>query len=453
MNGNSSADNTGLTAPSSSVSVLKDFEKHGISMSHVTVDESKLLDQGYEKLPDSVIVSLNELLQYVPGVVAEQATRSAADENTSQMLKDAFRCYMKEGMRLSNSLETPGRYRGTLSKDGIPGYSGAAEFEPIEHIELSRTPQLVLHAFDLLSAVTGQYYMANINRRLSTIEESVQKVIDFLKDDKESKIQADQKILSDIASRITSIKTNSVDLQAELSQVNQIKRDALNNINFYTKQLKNMWSPSSSKKSAKQVKVNDLVSGITNSIPQYWCCVELYAKSSLLYVLLAGKSNPDDIDTIWNDLSDLKVNYKETYDLYLSWLSLKLRTKDAKERLAVMPFSLLGTVVSILPGGELVKLVTDIPSDIQESVKQKRENCIAEKLQLCLSGCADLSPVDSIMDSIEKYKLIQNNGFEILKTPDAAYIKFFKETDTSSISNNNTQRDKDVTEIAEYNKS
>lgn len=399
------------------------IEKLGISISNVAVSESQLVEQGYEKLPHTTLAHLNELIRYVPSVAVEQTTRTAANENTTQMLTDAVKIIRKDGLHMGRSHDTPGRYRGMLFSDEGNRLKSFAEFEEIDRIELTKTPQRVLLAFDLLSAITGQYYMANINKQLSNIEKSVQNVLDFLSNDKQSRIYANQEFLADYSARIDSIRANSIERAAVLTQVDLIKRDARSDIEFFNKQLRHSLSASSAKKSA----INRLVSDICSYIPQYWCSVELYAKASLLHVLLVESSSPDDLNAIWNDLSSKKTDYRNSYDESIDRLGRILQKKRAIEKLAVMPFSVLSAFALILPDGGLTKALLEIPSAVQTNIEEKRENRINDKLRFCLADCADLSALELTMNSVERYNMIQNNGFEIIKTQNAAYIKFFKD--------------------------
>ncbi len=408
------------------------LENNGIAITHVSIEENKLIEQGYDRLPDSALISLNELLQYVPGIVADKATRMASEEATEQMLQDAMRVICKDGMRMGHSRKTPGRYSGDLFTDGRRGITGVVELERIDRIELSKTPQIVLHCFDLLSAVTGQYFMASINNRLSNIEEEVREVLDFLEDDKWSQIQTDQKILNGIASRLESIMSTNVERQAKITQVDQIRRETQHNIDFFYMHLR--------KALMKKNKISDIVDSICKFIPQYWCSVRVYALSSLLYVLLSDNANPEDFDATWNEVSCVKADYQANYDEFLAWLNALVRKKNAKGGLAAMSFSFLCTVASIPfsilnpSTGVLIRTLGKLPEEITTSIQKSRGENIQEKLERSLIDCCDLSQVDSCMENIEKYKLLQNNGFEILQTKNAAYIKFLKDEEDKLVS-------------------
>ncbi len=144
--------------------------EYGIEYEMVDVNPEELILQGYTKLPSEVFSRASAIFQYAPGIVANQATRVAANANTKKMLEGAYKVIVKDGMHLASSKATEGAFRGSLLSNLNNQVSGQAELLMINPIELTRVPQYALGVFSIMSAVTGQFYLSEIHDRLAGLE-------------------------------------------------------------------------------------------------------------------------------------------------------------------------------------------------------------------------------------------------------------------------------------------
>ena len=121
------------------------------------------------------------LIQYVPGLVTEAVERADAIKNSKELMKDAYKVVSKNGMHLAKSKATEGAFRGTLLSDTTNKVSGQAELLKIDkNLQIANIPKYALCVFDVLSVVTGQYFLSEINKKLSNIEKQGDRILNFL---------------------------------------------------------------------------------------------------------------------------------------------------------------------------------------------------------------------------------------------------------------------------------
>ena len=146
---------------------LDDFSKLGIGIERIEAENvDDLLEDGYEKTNNNVGANLDAFLQFIP----KHVVNAINNDNVEKVLEGAFKVKIKDGMHLAKSKATEGAFRGTLLSNANNQVAGQAEWLKIDPSQLSPVPNIALGVFDALSIVVGQYYMAQINHKLSSIE-------------------------------------------------------------------------------------------------------------------------------------------------------------------------------------------------------------------------------------------------------------------------------------------
>lgn len=161
------------------------------------------------------------LIQYSP--VGQVITQS-------KQLEGAFRVVFPEG-----SIEKLMEYKNGLlgtpffspNKRGISGHAG---LEKIQGMSVS--PLLV---FTAVSVVTGQYFMAQINRSLEGISKDVKEIISLMLDDKEAKNKAIFEFTKYIQENMEVVRDNADLRIASLTNLQSYLVELSQNISFYKK--------------------------------------------------------------------------------------------------------------------------------------------------------------------------------------------------------------------------
>lgn len=407
------------------VSTSNPLQEYGIEYELVKVNPDELVRQGYTKLPSETLSNVSSIFQFIPGIVANQATLTASEINTKKMLEGAYKVIVKDGMHLAKSKATEGAFRGTLLSNATNQVSGQAEFFKIIPVELSKVPQYALGIFSILSAVTGQFYLSEIHNRLFRLETQVTNIQLYLSDEKKSKLWADEQILNQIFENLRYINKNNIEIQASLSEVKAIKREALGNIRFFNGQIMRIRKNLSAK--SKKEFIEKAVQDIGDYLPQYWCAVNIYSKAQFLEVLISEMDDPEYLENVQADLVKYRDEYLIEYNACKQAFFELLDEAKALNWAGTVPLALTTAASALIPNNA-VKIVVatagTVATGINEHVKTKTKENIEKDVRNFLNICSDVTPIDAVRKSVNDYSLIRNSTIELVQTSDSAYVRY-----------------------------
>lgn len=95
----------------------------------------------------------------------------------------------------------------------------------------------VATCFSLMSLITGQYYLENIHRDLSMINQKVDKILDFLYGDKSAELLSEISFVNDAYSNFNTIMQHEHQKIATLINLQSSKKVAMKDIEFYINDL------------------------------------------------------------------------------------------------------------------------------------------------------------------------------------------------------------------------
>lgn len=223
-----------------------------------------------------------------------------------QEMKGAYKVVFPEGitgtlMKYKNGmLGTP--FIGENGK--IAGHAGLVPLDASKVL----TPVMI---FSAISAVTGQYFMARIDKSLSVISKDVKEIIELIYDEKESDMYAIYDYYEYIKDNMTTIVENESLRISVLSNL-QLNSNKMNsNVKFYNKSIQrkisdlNKVNGDSIFTSKRLDKVQELNSEIENLMHQQSLCYELFCVGKMLEVKIAEIYDKDYYSNIINDFLKL----------------------------------------------------------------------------------------------------------------------------------------------------
>ena len=178
--------------------------------STVKVDETKLAK-----------IENKQLVRYIENNVPN-AGKALADtkkaKDTAELGKGIYRAIIPKGANLDNSRAMKDAFRGTYR--GAKGIKGQANLVSVdEKVKELATKDLANAGYDLASMVVGQHYMAEIDKKLESITEEVDKI---------SKIQ-ESEYKSRVLSLIAEIQTIT-EFQLEIMGNEETRKTKLNDL-------------------------------------------------------------------------------------------------------------------------------------------------------------------------------------------------------------------------------
>lgn len=368
---------------------------------------------GYMKLESGMAARVNSIMQFLPDLIGDAINNSG----------DVYRViYDKSKGVLQESTKYPGQYlANVVSPDSNNGIKELARLQ-----KLSMAPQVVSGIFSVMSMVTGQYFMTQINNHLSSIEERVASIQEFLENDKKSKLQSEEEFLKMTQKSLQFILENESQKQATIASIQKIRMDSLAGVNFYRMQIEGLMNTSN-----KKDKVEDIIKNVYNtccSIYEYWYSLYLYCFAVYLEPVVAQNYNSEYLNMQKDDIFEKCQCYKTNYEKWKTKLEEYIETAkafDPNKILAVLKkFGDNKFVVN--PNTLMLKIIVGEVSNLADDADKKRK---AEKkeetvdLLDMIKNCESIEAIESKQNELMLFDSLFNNQMELIKDHEDIYVK------------------------------
>ena len=261
--------------------------------------------------------------------------------------------------------------------------------------------------------------MMEINKKLDNIQETQQRILDFLEQEKQAEQQANLKVLTDILEGYKHNWDNAQYLQNHHMKVLDIKQTAEKNIIFYQEQIaaaiKKM--PAIHLDQAVRTAITDL----GKLFSQYRMALYLFAFASFLEVMLLGNFRQAYLDQIAAKVQE----YNQHYQIQFSECSDMIK-KYSTESVETKVLAGIGNA-----GKALGKFIGSVPFLAQGPVDEWLQDngdallkCNDEKAQkvAALFSAEEKIGSEVFVDSIRNVAVISNQTTDVLFDGEALYL-------------------------------
>lgn len=392
------------------------LEKVGIHTDIMPLKPSviELEKQGYKKLPRETFGYIGMTLQQIPGLATHSISRSGAYK------------VVIDGPGELQKAKNWNWFYGTV----VEGTNNNIK-EQAKHFELSSTTISVHAVFSIMSAITGQYYLTQINSKLSDINNKIDGIRQFLEADKRSHIWGRQQFIMQTINGLDSIRSNELQKMPTISQLQSIRLEAMADIDFYSVMVQSKISEIkslSSDKGSFHEKALDLLDEISSKLPLYWCSVYLFSMAYYLETVLSDNMDKAFLELVYNEIYKARNNYKNLITNFRIELediienASAYKTNDAVMKLAEVTSKGVNTVFRRT--GDKVQNVADKFAQKNEEKKEKARSEITEHMYSLVEQCSNYKPITEIENNLYQYNTICNySKLEILCTDDDTYVK------------------------------
>lgn len=305
-------------------------------------------DYHYRKLGRAEAAQISGLMQFLP----EEA--------------------ITKGTETLYRIEFPAGANGYLSRHGSGYLSSIHDYQTgefIGHATFVKAQQslALFNTFQALSIVTSQYYLHAINQQLSDIQSKLDKVLEFLYDDKACEIYAEVKVVQEIYENYSSIMQNETTKLAALTAVQRARTISEKNIQFYYRDMNRLASEIKPGGKAKNV-----ISSLRDDLGNYNQAMNLFGICTILEVLLG-----QNYDKSFLDFKEKVLNqHFNTHNIVVAKLQGKLETlKDSG-----------GGVLPSKPSSELVELIDVVSGMLEEKSPVKDFDKIVSRIAMAFTG-------------------------------------------------------------------
>jgi hypothetical protein len=196
----------------------------GVSIPIERLTSLSVIDDGsLVEITDSAVVA--RITQAIP-VVAEKAAKTI----TKQAMENAeiYRMIIPKGETLVQSKDMAGAFRGFFrGSKGVKGHANLVKVaDPSKISKASTVANIGANVLNVGSLVVGQYYMAEISKKLETMSKNINRISDFQDKEFKSRIMSLLALVGEISQFSVEIIENDELRTIKLSALEGMKADA-----------------------------------------------------------------------------------------------------------------------------------------------------------------------------------------------------------------------------------
>ena len=398
----------------------------------VQLADGAIIDSQYKKLDDSTFSRINNLFRNVP--------HYALMLNANQMTADAYTViYDKSIGTLQQSASNRDRFRANIVEFGTNNkVRGQAELEKFE-LKLM-TPAIAM--LDIASIVTSQYYLASINRKLTSIDKKIDSIQRFLEESKRSSMWADGQFIKDVSNKIYDISQNEYYRIATLTSIQMIRRNALSNVKFYHEQLTKFVSESLNTDEKSHVETRNRLDQFYDHFEELSYAIYTYGFAYIVEVYLAQISDVSFLVNVREELSSIIEDYQKDYSQSLKdyMNNVKSVNTDALTDYFAKDVPVLSFIPYSGPGSNIFSFVKTassfayIAATIDKAVKEKNKGDINIQVNDIVDHIKKSGEIiESTVQAISQLEDFYSKSMELLITSDSAYVRIEESTEVENV--------------------
>lgn len=391
--------------------------KHQISVVKTEDTADSLLSRGFRKVADNEVSQLTAVFQFTPQLAMSKAYRAAVDTAFSAATEGTFIVRLDAGMHLCKSSLTPEAYRGVGLSNTTNQIAGNAELLPNDAIlTVSNAPQIALSVFNVASLITGQYFMTQINAKLSDLSRSIEHIEQYFDVARRAELRAAFEELEDIFNQHQLIKMNTVRLTSTATALSQIQHIALKSINLCQDQIGSELKISDRKDKDSEIKKR--IDRIGQYLIEYQYAVQLYSVSEIIAVQLLNDIDPGSLSTRHGKIISKARQYKELLEKCKNGLkvyidnSKALNNRNPIQNIVSVGSGALVQAVSGDRGAQAAINTTKVVDSLFKDHQEKIKNTLVEATNYYLNQASHTDDIDKPAQSLHGYIDIVSNSIE-----------------------------------------
>lgn len=247
----------------------------GMEIKSCEVMDKIYTQEKYKKLnfTSSQRIQIEALFQYLPEIAATNVLSSAYTIKFPEGVSSTLMSYKKGG-------------KGTSIVGENGKIVGHASLEKLE------AQTVVFNAFNLMSVASGQYFLSEINSQLRTLNQGIDKILEFLYSDKKAELMAEVSFAKYAYHNYASIMSHDEQRVATIGSLQGAKKVAMKDIEFYMSDLSDI---SNSKGNDDPAELIDKAFRIKSCLE---LSMQLYVISTLLEIYYSQNSDKDYISFV-----------------------------------------------------------------------------------------------------------------------------------------------------------
>lgn len=235
------------------------------------------------KLTSEQKMQISELLQHVPAAAA------------TGTMAGAYRVSFPKGLPHTLIRLKRGGFGSQIVEAGQKGIRGSASFYPM------MVQATVYGVFTAMSIATGQFFLGQINKELRMINQKLDEILKYLYEEKKAELLAEVFFVKYACDNYDSIMSDEAQRMATIGSIQQAKKVAMKDIEFYIKHLESKIEFEAKQKFDTLVKLKDVE--IMPNTENLEMSLQLYCMSSLMEAYYARNFENTYVEYVENNIN------------------------------------------------------------------------------------------------------------------------------------------------------
>ena len=351
---------------------------------------------------------------FVPVMDSLQRIGSQLIGTSAQQTETLYRATLPEGaLSMFKAKDGSGLIGAARGSNGI----GQTRFTPVDNAvsgSVSQVPSI--NPYMLVIAAT----LTSVNMKLNDIKQFQNRIMEFLEQKEQSKLEGNLSYLSDILNNYKLNWNNERYISTNHIKVSDIKQEAEQSINLFKKQLEAFLEDETVFHSTK--KTTNTLNNLMSQMTDYRLSIYLYGFSSYVEILFLSNFESAYLQNIAEKISNYSLEYRviytNVYTAFEKYLNKSLRSIASCGMSGITKG--LGIVAGKIPKVKETQLGEKL-SNKAESIKDWNiKNNMQIARNLALQQKVDIS---MFIDGIEKIDYLYNQPLNILISKDTLYIE------------------------------
>lgn len=218
------------------------------------------------------------------------AIRGFAEMDLASSLASAYYVKFPQGLPHTLTALHQGGFGSMIRENNK--FVGSASFYPME------VQALLLKAFTLMSAVTGQYFLSQINNQMQKMNMKLDEILEFLYGDKKAELISEMTFVTHAYQNYVSIMSHDEQRKAIIVSLQESRKVALKDIEFFISDLDNK----ANQKTSNYWDISQIVDKSLQSKDSLELAEQLYVMSGILECFYAQNLDDDYISRLKEDV-------------------------------------------------------------------------------------------------------------------------------------------------------
>lgn len=404
-------------------------DSYGIEFFNNEFLPTELESLGYRKMSLAEVQYIEPLFQLAPQLIVDKINSDAVKNAFKAATENSYKCLLDPSMHLATTKGTTDVFIGTGLDNATNKVKGQARWiKQDTMLSVSNAPQIALNAFNALSVVTGQYFMAQVNANLLEIKDGINEIKQYFEADRQSKLETVLQELYEIIDHISFITNDPKRVHTTLIQIDDIRKVAKTDINFYKKQIENIINITSY--SDKETVIKNNIETLRKYMVQYRYAVNVYNLAHSVKIYFNNITDIEELSLYRNEISDIVNQYIIVFDKTNKWAEdyldkAKILNNESKTQKALAWGSgiVVGKRGNYILANQSVTLVNNLFNNRRK--KKKEAYILSDKKYQ--NQMNDMDYVNSSISAMDRYIDMVCKKAEVVTIDGEFYLKYIEE--------------------------